>query len=161
MDSTGATYTDNYNQPQWRGYVGLYGNVWEMCDGFRIAPNGQIEIFKNDGSREWVNTGLTAPAYNGTAPQYAITTHSGEGDGYNLDDFFIPASQGGYTAATFPDYFYGRNGSAGNVLYAGGNWSNASGAGLFCLNWYNPASSTNTSVGCRLAKRTRSRDLTG
>ncbi|MFV0423743.1 hypothetical protein [Oleidesulfovibrio sp.] len=152
VDASGATYTDDYRNTEWRGYVGLYGNVWQMCDGFRIATNGQIEMFKNDGSRAWVNTGKTCPAYNGSAAQYAITTFDGEGAGFNFDDVFVPATQGDYTAGTFPDYFYGRNGSAGNVLYVGGQWNYASGAGLFCWYLYSPASHSATSIGCRLAK---------
>lgn len=152
VDSTGATYTDGIGQPLWRGYAGLYGNVWQMCDGMRVATNGQYELFKNDGSRTWVGTGKTCPAYNGSAPQYVISTFSGSGAGFNLDDVFLPETQGGYTAGTFPDYYYGRNGSAGNVLYVGGSYGSGSGAGLFCLHLHDPASYLHTSIGCRLAK---------
>ena len=35
----------------------------------------------------------------------------------------------------------------------GGCWNNGAGAGLFCLNYANPASNANTNVGCRLATR--------
>jgi hypothetical protein len=36
--------------------------------------------------------------------------------------------------------------------HVGGNWSNGSGAGLFCLNLNNPASNSNSNIGCRLAR---------
>ena len=35
----------------------------------------------------------------------------------------------------------------------GGCWNNGAGAGLFCLNYANPASNANTNIGCRLATR--------
>ena len=50
---------------------------------------------------------------------------------------------------------------SGIRAYVGGNYGSASGAGLFCWNLNNPAGSAHTSVGCRLATRTRSRFLTG
>ena len=153
VDSSGATYTDAGNQPQWRGYVGLYGNVWQMVDGFRLTASRQIELFKADGSRAWTNTGKVSPSYDGTNAAYVVTNHTGASNGFFLDDFFLPATQStSYTAGTFPDHFYGGSGSAGNVLYVGGVWSYASGAGLFC--WYlsSPGSYASSSIGCRLAR---------
>ena len=35
--------------------------------------------------------------------------------------------------------------------HVGGNYGNASGAGLFCWNLNNPASNSNVNIGCRLA----------
>lgn len=153
VDSGGATYTNADNQPRWRGYVGLWGNVWQMVDGIRLTPSRQIEVFRNDGSQNYVNTGKASPSYDGANPAYMITTHTGAGDGFNCDDMFLPATQTtSYTAGTFPDYFYGGSGSAGNVLYVGGNWGNGSGAGLFCRYLSYPASYSDTGIGCRLAK---------
>lgn len=153
VDSSGATYTNADNQPRWRGYVGLWGNVWQMVDGLRLTPSRQIEVFRNDGSQNYVNTGKASPSYDGANPAYMITTHTGTGDGFNCEDMFLPATQTtSYTGGTFPDYFYGGYGSAVNVLYVGGDWSHGSGAGLFCRHLYGPASHSDTSIGCRLAK---------
>ena len=152
-DGTAATYTDASNQPLWRGYAGLWGNVWQMVDGLRLTAGRDIEIFKNDGSQAYVNTGKKSPSYDGTNPAYIIANHTGSGAGFNCEDCYLPATQStSYTAGTFPDYFYGGFGSAGNVLYVGGHWGYSSGAGLFC--WYlnNPASYSNAGIGCRLAK---------
>jgi hypothetical protein len=151
-DGSAAVYTDDYHEPQWRGFVGLYGNVWQMVDGIKLDTNRGIQLFKPDGSREYVATGKTSPSYNGSAPEYLITCHSGEVNGLQLDDYFLPASKGSYEQGTFPDYFYGGNGSAGNVLYVGGSWGSGAGAGLFCAYLYSPASTSYTSIGCRLAK---------
>ena len=42
-------------------------------------------------------------------------------------------------------------------VYVGGAYGNASGAGLFCWNLNNPGSNASSSIGCRLARSTRSR----
>jgi hypothetical protein len=152
VDATAATYTDDPAQPQWRGLVGLHGNVWQMVDGFKLDTSRGIQMWKPDGSRVYAATGKTAPSYNGTASQNVIDCQHGDANGIAMDDFFVPASQGSYEQGTFPDYFWGGNGTAGNVLYVGGIWSNGVGAGLFCATLHDTSSHANTTIGCRLAK---------
>ena len=138
----------------WRGHVGLWGNVWQMVDGVDVDTAGKLRVWNNNGSRQFVNTGYVLPAYDGTNPAYMITLKDGKGSGFDFGDIFIPATTStNTTLGTFPDYFYGRSGSAGNVLYLGGVWNSGAGAGLFCLNWNQPASYGDASIGCRLAKQ--------
>jgi len=152
VDATAATYTDDLRQPRWRGLIGLYGNVWEMVDGIRLAANRGIELWR-PGTRDYAAVGRNAPSYDGTNRAYVITCHEGESNDFFLDDFFLPATSSTNIAlGTFPDFFYGGSGSAGNVLYVGGSWGSGVGAGLFCASLSNPASSASTSIGCRLAK---------
>lgn len=156
VDTSSAANVDatDVATASWRGHCGLWGNVWEMVDGLDITPAGNIRMFKDDGSEEWVDTGRACLAYNGSAPQSIVTLQTGGGSGYSFDDVFFPASQAvAETAGTFPDKFWGRNGSAGNVLYSGGAWGHASGAGLFCLSLCSAASIMSVSIGVRLAKQ--------
>ena len=152
VDASAATYTDDLRQPRWRGLIGLYGNVWEMVDGIRLAANRGIELWRPD-TRDYAAVGRNAPSYDGTNAAYVITCHEGESNGFFLDDFFLPAtSSTSISLGTFPDFFYGGSGSAGNVLYVGGSWGDGVGAGLFCANLSNAASIAGTNIGCRLAK---------
>lgn len=153
VDGSAAVNTDYTNQPVWRGFVGLWGNVWQMVDGMDVTTAGKVRLWKNDGSRVFVDTGFVLPAYDGTNPAYMVKLKTGNGAGFDFDDIFLPeTTTTSALAGTFPDYFYGRSGSAGNVLYVGGYWSNGGGAGLFCRNLSLPASYSDTYFGCRLAK---------
>jgi hypothetical protein len=153
VDSSAAVVTDADNQPNWRSFTGLWGNVWEMVDGIRLDTGRRIELFRNDGSQVYVNTGKVSPSYDGTNMAYVITNHEGEGDGWDMGDGYFPLTQSTSRAAgTFTSGFWGGSGSAGNVLYVGGHWGDGSGAGLFCWALSSPASGSNTAVGCRLAK---------
>ena len=137
----------------WRGHVGLWGNVWQMCAGLEISTSGTVKLWKNDGSKEWVDTGFVCPAYDGTNVAYMQTFKSGTGDGFDFEDIFFPATTTTSAAAgTIPDGFWGRSGSAGNVCYLGAPWSDAGLAGLFACDMLPPASNANLGIGCRLAK---------
>ena len=152
VDSTAAVVTDADNQPNWRGFTGLWGNVWEMVDGFRLDTGRRIEIFRNDGSQAYVNTGKVAPSY-GTAMEFMVLNHEGEGDGWDMGDGYFPMTQNTARAnGTFASGFWGGSGTAGNVLYVGGTWTHGVGAGLFCASLHHAASLGYTSIGCRLAK---------
>ncbi|MDR3362613.1 MAG: hypothetical protein LBO64_07225 [Desulfovibrio sp.] len=153
VDSDHAVAVDDEHQPNWRGFTGLWGNVWEMVDGCRLDTSRRIEMFRNDGSQAYVNTGKVAPLRDGGNVAYIVTNHEGGGDGWNMEDGFFPLTQAANRAAgSFGDYFYGYGGTAGTVLYVGGNWGHGSGAGLFCLHLSSPASHSYSLIGCRLAK---------
>ena len=138
----------------WRGHVGLWGNVWQMCNGLDVTTAGKVRLWKNDGSKEFVETDFTCPAYDGSNYAFMQTLKSGSGEGYDWDDIFFPATTTTNAAlGTIPDGFWGRSGSAGNVLYLGAYWNFAGRAGLFACGLGAPASDAGTSVGCRLAKR--------
>ena len=137
----------------WRGHVGLWGNVWQMCAGLEISTSGTVKLWKNDGSKEWVDTGFVCPAYDGTNVAYMQTFKSGTGDGFDFEDIFFPATTTTSAAAgTIPDGFWGRSGSAGNVCSLGADWPVGVRAGLFACHLYAAASHAGTTVGCRLAK---------
>lgn len=138
----------------WRGHVGLWGNVWQMCAGLEVSTAGAVRLWKNDGSKEFVDTGFVCPAYDGTNPAYMVTLKTGAGEGFDWDDIFFPATTTTSAAAgTIPDGFWGRNGSAGNVLYLGASWNGAGLAGLFACYLSYPSSFACIYIGCRLAKR--------
>ncbi len=138
----------------WRGHVGLWGNVWQMCNGLDVTTAGKVRLWKNDGSKEFVDTGFTCPAYDGSNYAFMQTLKTGSGEGFDWDDIFFPATTTTNAAlGTIPDGFWGRNGSAGNVLYLGADWGHAGRAGLFACALCNAASSADASLGCRLAKR--------
>ena len=152
--SAGTVDATDVATATWRGHVGLWGNVWQMVDGVDVDTAGNLQVWNNNGSRQFVNTGYVLPVYNGSSPAYMMTLKSGKGSGFDFDDIFIPATTTTTAAlGTFPDYFYGRSGSSGNVLYLGGCWNYGAGAGLFCLNFAHPASHAYTAIGCRLAKQ--------
>ncbi len=132
----------------WRGHVGLWGNVWQACAGLETTSSSTIGLWKNDGSQEWVDTGLAA-ASNG----WYKSIKTGSGEGYDFDDIFYPETvTTTATEATIPDYCYG--GSPSRVAYVGGPKGYGDRCGLFACLLTFPASQTNSSVGlgCRLAK---------
>ncbi len=137
----------------WRGHIGLWGNVWQMCAGLEVTTAGKVRLWKNDGSKEWVDTGFVCPAYDGTNVAYMQTLKSGAGNGFDFEDIFFPATTTTSAAAgTIPDGFWGRYGNAGNVCYLGASWGFAGLAGLFACNLSYPAGDAGTTIGCRLAK---------
>ena len=153
VDSSAAVLTDDQYQPYWRGFTGLFGNVWQFVDGIRLTADRRFEIFKNDGSRTYVNTQKVCPSYDGTNTTRIVSLHTGEGEGFCLDDCILPATHSGTASqGMFPDNLWGGYGSAGNILIIGGCWDHAGGAGLFCLNMNNTPSNAWPSVGCRSAK---------
>ena len=153
VDSSAAVTTDDQHQPYWRGFSGLFGNVWQFVDGLRLKGDRTIEIFKNDGSRTYVSTGQKSPSYDGSNIARIVSLYTGEGAGFCFDDCILPATSSTNAAlGMFPDYFYGGSGSAGNILLIGGAWNNSGGAGLFCLYLSNAVSNAHAYVGCRSAK---------
>ena len=100
-----------------------------------------------------MDTGFVCPAYDGSNPAYMQTLKTGNGEGFDFEDIFFPATTTTSAAAgTIPDGFWGRNGSAGNVCYLGASWVDGVRAGLFACYLLHPASYAATSIGCRLAK---------
>lgn len=154
VDSTEAVTTDDQHQPYWRGFTGLFGNVWQFVDGFRLKPNREIEMFRADGSRTYGSTGKLSPSYDAAnATQYVTAFHTGEIDGIRLDDCFVPSAQSTNPAvATLPDRFWGGNGTEGNILIIGGAYGDSGGAGLFCLCVHWTVSTVSAGGGCRSAK---------
>ena len=155
VDTSSANYVDadDVARAAYRGHVGLWGNVWRMVAGIDVTTSGTVRVWNVNGNRQWVDTGFVLPAYDGTNMAYVQTFKTGQGNGWDFDILFLPATTTtALLSATLPDGFWGRYGGAGNVLYLGGHWAWGSGAGLFCQTMSIPASYAYANIGCRLAK---------
>lgn len=141
------------NHTPWRGFHGLYGNVWEMVDGVRADTNRRLEIFRNDGTRAYVSTNLAMAVFNANQGYTGWITEMFRdvADGYDMRDVFIPnATTPTETSGTYADNHYGA--SPNGVWYSGGGWGNGAAAGVFLVGIVHVASYLNANVGCRLAK---------
>ena len=149
----------------WRGHVGLWGNVWQMVDGLKTRDSDKhIMIYKNDGSRTWVDTGIVAPerAKFGTSYAHAwpVNFRHQSGEGFDLADIFYPetlstAGEDG-SGGSVPDAYWGWQPDYGagqdRVCYLGALWNDGGLAGLFACHLNCPTSSANVDIGCRLAR---------
>ena len=102
------------------------------------------EIFKTDGSRTYVSTGITPAAGNGGAITSVLAN---AGTGFDLGAIHCFGPSG---ATTWSDAYRGP--VAGFVSYHGGNWDCGASAGLVCLYLNFAASTSDSTVGARLAK---------
>lgn len=141
--STGSAMNTGYTNAIWRALHELWGNVWCMVQGIQ-QTNGQLQIWKNDGSQTFVDTGVTLPN-NG----YIATMSNATGTGFNLSALFIPATVG---SGSWGAYFWIAKSDTTKVCYHGGSWYGGSSAGLFSLNLYSLSSYLYTYIGGRLAK---------
>lgn len=141
-----AVNQSNVVQATWRGIRGLWGNIWQMVDGISSeGEGGTLQIWKNDGSKVWVNTGFVMPGVS----NHILSLKRGDGEGFSWDDFFFADTFAAEVSATIPDnQYYHKN----YVYYHGGDCSNGSSAGLFCANIGSSRSYTNAYLGGRLAK---------
>lgn len=146
-----AVLTDATIQPDWRGFRGLWGNVWGMLDGVRADSGKKTEIFKNDGTRTWVNTDFSMKPYSGVTGGWIVSMKSGAGNGYNFDDVFLPEVLSGVGhEGSYADGFWGP--VAHGACYQGGAWNNGSACGPFLLHFASIASNAHMTIGTRLAK---------
>jgi hypothetical protein len=73
------------------------GRIWvEWLDGIRTNAQNQLEIFADDGSRTYVNTGVSCASNN-----YIQTLLEG-----SFSRYFIAASVGAQNTCMIPDYTY-------------------------------------------------------
>lgn len=149
----------------WRGHAGLWANVWQMVDGLRTRDSDKhIMIFKNDGSKTWVDTGIVAPERakfaSGYAHAWPVNFRHQNGEGFDLADIFYPeilttTGEDGREASV-PDPYWGWQPDYGQgydrVCYLGAQWNGGGLAGVFACNLSNPTSYANFYIGCRLAK---------
>lgn len=152
VSGSAAVTVDHINNPKpWRGFYGLWGNVWEMVDGVRADSAKKLEIFRNDGTRAYMATNLSMTVYGSGWTGWITEMFSEEDAGYDLKDVFIPSASNGTEAnGTYGDNHYGA--VANGVCYAGGGWGDGVSAGLFCVTFPNAASDSGAGLGCRLAK---------
>lgn len=116
-----------------------------MVDGFRgVSGSTTAEIFKTDGSRTYVSTGITPAAGNAAAITSVLTN---AGTGFDLGAIHCYGPSG---ATTWSDAYWGP--AAGFVGYHGGHWGNGASDGLVCLSLAVAASASTSIFGARLAK---------
>ena len=155
VDNTpsGVQAVDHTNvlQASWRGLTGIWGNIYQMCDGFRGGQNtGVMRLNMGKGFQD-----TTISACNTSFNPNKMLDVSGEN--WSARHLFIGdyASKAASTdTAAYPDtqWLYANDSNYEKVLYVGGYCSYAASAGLFFANvYYDPASSSSY-IGGRLAK---------
>lgn len=143
-------------QASWRGLVGLWGNVWQMCDGLRMGRPEDGGKLMLDMGKGLINTTISGPAND--VAVYPNRMFNEAGNGWNAKHLFLPDFANAVSTAdadaAYPDQsWYGAPYKEWQrVLYVGGYCSYAASAGLFCLYCYNNPSYANGSIGGRLAK---------
>lgn len=136
----------------WRGLHELWGNVWQMVDGLRIAADGVICVWSVDrpGSGEWIRTGVEYGP--GSDDGFPVSFHDERGDGFDLSLLFLPNEvSGDAEEAVIADWVWGHWGSRETVAYCGGSWSLGVNAGVFALRLGYARSDTGTYIGFRPA----------
>ena len=145
--STPCGYNKTTMQNRFFGIEDVFGNVNEWCDGVTfsgatIYSTTDYNNFAdtttnmlNSGSRATSNGYVVALTYNTAQPflNYPSAASSGTESEYYCDS----------------ETYY----SSGTVLFVGGRWNSAAGAGLWCLSGNFGDSYTNAGVGGRLIYR--------
>ena len=100
-------------QATWRGHVGLWGNIWQACTGlgyYRENSTLKIKIWKNDGTQEFIKTGIAAPNVSNVAYGDRIKSiDTRKGDGWDFNEIFLTSAvvlESNASQATIPDNFY-------------------------------------------------------
>lgn len=141
INGSGVVATGSTNAV-WRNFHEHWANAWEICDGLTTGASCQVLIWDKDGNQTYKGTGVVVQD-KGFA--------SKRGDGYDLDDLFIPADDGkgaAFSASTADGVWTGSN----TVLYLGGSWVTGAGAGAFTFHVADAASYSHSHIGFRLAK---------
>lgn len=132
-------------QASYRGIIGMWGNIWQRCDGLRLASGG---AFQRRGYEDgvltfgWENTGIVRATSAAHSP---ISFHTSEPVG----DMFITSLPGPLLGAvTIPEHV-GYTGGSDTYLATGGG---GSGYGLWSVSVSSEAASTGAGSGSRLAR---------
>lgn len=141
--------TDGKTDVIWRGIEGLWGNVWEWCDGVNIN-NGEYYVC-NDQSKyaDDTATGYTKLSFKGTTNwSSSYITEEGLDTGAN-GHVMLPAAAGNGSESTFMcDACWSSTGW--RVFLLGGCWDYGSDCGLFTADLDYPSSLSYSCVGSRL-----------
>lgn len=153
---SGVQAVDHANvlQASWRGLTGIWGNIYQMCDGFRGGQN--TGVMRLDMGKGFQDT--TISACNASFNPNKMLDASGEN--WSARYLFIgdhASRAASMDAAAYPDtqWFYANDSNYEKVLYVGGYYNNAAAAGLFFANVNNNTTNNNGNIGGRLAKRQR------
>ena len=148
----GGVVAGGDSRARWRGIHELWGNVWQMVDGLRIAADGTINVWSIDrpGSGEWVSTGVQYGP--GGDHGYPVSLHSERGNGFDLSLLFLPSEvTSDQDDALIGDWVWGHWEGRETVAYCGGHWNSGVNAGVFALNLRDARSSTGAALGFRPA----------
>ena len=141
---TTAANRDTYGFTQYRNIEGWWDNVYDWMDGCYYNGNG-LNVIKNPNQfSDSANGVLVGKPVAGYPKDFAIPTQSG------LEWALYPSEAGGSITTYVPDG-WGFGGSY-PCLRRGGGYGQGQDHGPFCV-YYNGASSTDSSVGCRLQER--------
>lgn len=139
-----AAGTDGKTSIQYRGIEDPTGNVWEFLDGFN-ANERKVYIctdpskYADDTTTGYTDTGVTLCESGWIKKLTPSATVAWA--------FFLPTANGGSETTYIPDYVDSSTGW--RILIVGGNWNNASNAGLFQFNANNASSNSNSNIGAR------------
>ena len=143
---TGTTQSsrDTYGLgTQYRNIEGLWDNVYDWGDGCYYNGNGlNIIMNPNNFSDSSGGTAVGVPS-SGWPSAFAVANKSG------LEWCIYPTATGG-SETTYSSDSWSFNAS-NPCLYFGGGYDRSGNYGLFCV-YYNTASSSSASIGCRLQK---------
>lgn len=132
----------------WRGVTGLWGNVFQLVEGLRIAPDDSIQIWDNRGTRNWVTTS----AKIGPFP-VPVTFSTAQGTGYDLSLTFVPGTTSNMvTDSSNGDYFNAKQTAGYRVAMHGGAAGYSNAVGLFCLYLLGDDAEVFGGTGSRLVK---------
>lgn len=155
VSESSATNVDasDVAQATWRGFVGLWGNVWQMVDGikrnggnwWRWQYNVPGNTATNDFSTGYTNTGRSALTSEGYPVTFDTTLLAA--------GVIAPATVNGTASnGSTGDYLSSNTSTDDRIAYNGGTWGRGARAGLFCLNVGSAPSDAASDVGARLAK---------
>lgn len=136
----------------WRGLHELWGNVWQMVNGLRVAADGVICVWSADrpGSGEWIRTGVEYGP--GADDGFPTSFHEERGDGFDLSLLFLPDDvTAAADDAAISDWVWGHWGSRETVAYSGGYWGTGANAGVFALHLALARSYASAGIGFRPA----------
>lgn len=134
------------NQISYRGYEGMYGNLWKWVDFINIKADrnpwiANYSAASDTFSGSYRNSGLTLAASNGYVSNLA--------HGSGLDYGYLASGVSGSASTYVTDYYYQASGHRAALF--GGRWSDGLNCGPAYWSPDNPASSVHRSFGGRLA----------
>lgn len=159
----GISYSDSnpilcpdQNDMLWRGIYRLYGSRGEIPDGIKTVSQNQPAVWRNDGKREYVPTvaRIRQSSNSNTPDGYITTLATGKEEGYDLEDLFIPASDGSSSQACYTSAMWGyaRNYGSSNYVSVGAGRGVTVCSGLFETSYQVLNSGKQWNIGFRLAK---------
>ncbi len=145
----GGTGTLNSQVADYRGIENIYGHIWQFIDGVNVnyVSTTQANVYTDADPSTFADDTQTGYTLLGTAPNASGWIRS------LIDGSWLPATDVGASSSTYmTDYHYVSSVQTGvwRVVLAGGNFSDASIAGLLDSFFYYASSSVYPFIGGRL-----------